>query len=107
MNFYVAMKDLGIMTSDEAITQCSNYVFCENIKGTLPDVGKLKSIYNNKSQINNLLSTNAGTPMTEDWYWSSTNYYGSPEKDAVSMVHGETDVNTTGNFYVRPVLTSW
>ena len=101
------MKDLGIMTSDEAITQCSNYVFCENIKGTLPDVGKLKSIYNNKSQINNLLSTNAGTPMTEDWYWSSTNYYGLPEKDAVSMVHGETDVNTTGNFYVRPVLTSW
>ena len=107
MDFYVAMKDLGIMTSDEAITQCSNYVFCENIKGTLPDVGKLKSIYNNKSQINNLLSTNAGTPMTEDWYWSSTNYHGSPEKDAVSMVHGETDVNTTGNFYVRPVLTSW
>ena len=61
MGFYVAMKDLGNMTWSNANSQCRNYSFCGNVKGTLPTREQLLSIYQNKSRVNSLLSTNGGT----------------------------------------------
>ena len=47
MNFYVAMKDLGEMNRNDAISQCSRYTFCGNI--ILPQVsGKQKNERRNK-----------------------------------------------------------
>ena len=107
MNFYVAMKDLGQLTWSDAYTQCSNYSFCGNVKGTLPTKDQLVTIYNNKSSINNLLSDNRGVKMTEAYYWSSTGTdYGY--RYNVGMFGGDCGwASDNYNYYVRPVLTSW
>ena len=108
MGFYVAMKDLGYMIWSNANSQCRNYSFCGNAQGTLPTRDQLLSIYQNKSRVNSLLSTNGGTKMTENWYWSSTDnghhgYY------FVNMSDGNVSLNYSGSgyYYVRPVLASW
>ena len=108
MGFYVAMKDLGNMTWSNANSQCRNYSFCGNVKGTLPTREQLKTLYSNKSRVNTLFSTNGGTQLTNSYYWSSTyddyGYY--------YFVHmSDGDVNYTYNnrdgHYVRPILTSY
>ena len=108
MGFYVAMKDLGRMTWSSANSQCQNYSFCGNVKGTLPTREQLLLIYQNKSRVNSLLSTNGGTKMTNDWYWSSTlddnygNYY------VVGMSNGSSNwYDMNDGYYVRPVLASY
>ena len=107
MDLYVALQDLVIMNWTNASNKCYSYVFCGNVKGTLPTVSQLVSIYNNKSRVNSLLSANGGTKMTEDWYWSST-YYG-----AYRIVNMSTGSDRDGgaydrNYYAaRPVLASF
>ena len=100
------MKDLGYMGWSNANNQCQNYSFCSNVKGTLPTVDQLKSIYQNKSRVNSLLSTNGGTQLTNSYYWSSngnsyTTYY------IVDMSSGSVGGSVLGRYYVRPVLASW
>ena len=107
MNFYVAMKDLGYMDLSSAYSQCENYSFCGNVKGTLPTSEQLVILYNNKSTVNNLLSTNGGTKMSEAWYWSSI-YDGYTHNAIVHMSNGNTGYgHRSGDFYFRPVLTSY
>ena len=110
MNFYVAMHDLGKMDWNSAYYKCLSYIFCNNSKGSLPTANQLLSIYNNKSQINTLLSTNSGTNLHEYFYWSSTSIYGD-KFSTVRMVSGDLCYNCFENdskdVYVRPVLTSW
>ena len=109
MGFYVAMKDLGLISQNVAIGKCQNYSFCGNVKGTLPTREQLLSIYQNKSRVNSLLSTNGGTQLTDDNYWSST-YYGSDDCFFVDMSDGSVHFgyNNCGSIsYVRPILTSW
>ena len=106
MGFYVALRDLGSMNWTSANSQCQNYSFCGNVKGTLPTKDQLFTLYNNKSRVNSLLSTNGGTQLTNSWYWSSTdggsNYY-----YVVNMSDGHVNDRYNSNFYVRPVLASW
>ena len=103
MGFYVAMRDLGQMYWFEANNQCQNYSFCGNVKGSLPTKDQLLTLYNNKSRVNSLLSTNGGTQLTNSYYWSSTSigyyYY------LVNMSNGTVLYDYSG--YVRPVLASW
>ena len=106
MNFYVAMKDLGVMDWINAYNQCSIYTFCDNVKGTLPTVDQLLSIYSNKLRINTLLSTNGGTEMTESYYWSSIRY-GSDRYCIVNMSDGNNICSYGYGSTTRPVLTSW
>ena len=112
MNFYVAMRDLGKMSWHDADSSCQSYVFCNNLKGTLPERGQLSTIYSNKSTINSLLATNCGTQLTEYWYWTST-YRGYTPNFAtyyysVNMSDGDMDYYSTSVQYpVRPILTSW
>ena len=107
MNFYVGLTDLGKMQLSSVFSQCSSYVFCGNFKGTLPTKDQLVTIYNNKSRVNTLLSTNGGTQLTESAYWSST-----PDSSAyyyiVRMSNGEVSHGYSyTNGYVLPVLTSY
>ncbi len=109
MNFYIAIKDLGRMNWTNANSQCQNYSFCGNVKGTLPTLDQLKTLYNNKSQVNSLLSTNGGTKMREGSYWSST--YDSDDDYYYIVDMSDGDVggyygSPNGN-YVRPVLASY
>ncbi len=106
MGFYVAMRDLGDMTWSNANSQCQNYLFCGNVKGTLATKNQLLTLYNNKSRVNSLLSTNGGTQLTNSYYWSSTSY-GSTNYYIVHMSNGHVSNNNNYNYYVRPVLTSW
>ena len=75
------------------------------VQGTLPTKDQLLSIYQNKSRVNSLLSTNGGTQLTNSYYWSSTgsgNYY------VVNMSSGYYNWDYMSySYYVRPVLTSW
>ena len=106
MNFYVAMQDLGYMTWINARSQCKSYVFCGSLKGTLPTKDQLVTIYNNKSSVNSLLSTNGGTQLTNSYYWSSS--HGSSYYYFVNMSDGGvSNTNAYGYSYARPVLDSW
>ena len=106
MNFYVAMKDLGTMNWSSANSSCQNYSFCGNLKGTLPTKDQLLTMYNHKSSLNSLLSTNGGTKLTEGWYWSST---GNAYHYTVNMSNGDVHGGNYTSYYpyVRPVLTKW
>ena len=106
MNFYVAMKDLGKLTWTSANSQCQSYLFCGNIKGTLPTKDQLVTLYNNKFRVNTLLSTNGGTQLS-GYYWSSTSY-SKYDYYFVNMSNGSLDWDyVTYSSYVRPVLTSY
>ena len=106
MNFYIAMKDLGRMTLTSTESQCSSHVFCDSLKGTLPSKDQLVTIYNNKSRVNSLLSTNGGTQLTNSYYWSST-YYGNTNYYIVDMSDGTVYYGNYDTYYVRPVLASY
>ncbi len=108
MDFYVAVKDLGRMPWSSADFSCQSYSFCGNVNGVLPTKEHLLTIYNNKSAVNNLLSTNGGTKMSEGWYWSST--YGGNAYYLVSMSIGDiySGYYTNNDYsYVRPILASY
>ncbi len=111
MNFYVAMKDLGYMTWDNARNYCAAYSFCDNLKGTLPTKNQLVTMYNNKSSLNSLLSTSGGTNLSNGYYWSSTNYYGGGYNGyyVVGISNGEVSYDLNGDHgnSVRPVLASY
>ena len=112
MDFYVAMRDLGTMNWSNANYLCQSYVFCGNVKGTLPTKEQLLSTYNNKSVVNSLLSTNGGTQLANADYWSSTGNYGSSVGYyyyIVNMLGGNVlgYSSNNGNTNARPVLTSW
>ena len=106
MNFYVAMGNLGSMDFYGANSSCRSYVFCGNAKGTLPSKSQLQTIYNNKSTINSLLSTNGGTKMSDWYYWSSTDDGGN-DNYVVDMSDGHVSYGYNRYCYVRPVLASW
>ena len=107
MNFYVAMRDLGYINWGDAYRECQKYAFCSNVNGKLPTKEQLRSIYNNKSQVNTMLAANGGTQLINGRYWSSTSvgsyYY------FVNMSDGSETYNYNSNYvsYVRPILTSW
>ena len=108
MCFYVAIKDLGYINWDDANSQCQSYAFCGNIKGTLPTKEQLLSIYNNKSQINSLLSTNGGTQLSNRRYWSSTEDYNDSYTSGFFIVMmSDGSVYSDHYFedsYARPIL---
>ena len=63
-----------------------------------------KTLYNTKSAVNSLLSTNGGTQLTNNWYWSST---GAAYYYVVNMSNGSEDQHlshTNRGYSVRPVL---
>ena len=110
MDFYVAMKDLGQMNWNSASSRCLNYSFCGNLKGTLPSRDQLFIMYENKSLLNSLLSTNGGTRLTDGQYWSSTlpGRYGYHY--FVHISDGNVDGYWRDNFsngYVRPVMVNY
>ena len=108
MNFYVAMKDLGLtMTWSKANSSCQNYSFCDNLKGILPTKDQLLTIYKNKSSLESLLTAHGGKKFsTNDYYWSST--YGDYDYLIMAMSSGNVynhDYSTSN--YIRPVLVSY
>ena len=106
-NYFIGMKDLGYMDWDSANNTCQNYSFCGNIKGQLPTSTHLENIYKNKSTINNILSTNGGTKLTNKTYWSSSSYHnmGSGYREYVNMSNGIVS-HSSGQYpnYVRPIV---
>ena len=108
MNFYIAMQDLSMMMNwTSANSSCQSYAFCGNVKGALPTLDQLKTLYNNKSRVNTLLLINGGTQLTNNYYWSST-YYGSYGYSIVDMSSGDYSWDGLVNYgYVLPVLASW
>ena len=91
MNFYITLQDMGDMTWEEANKE---YLFCGNLKSSLPSKNQLVTIYNNKSTLNNLLSTNGGKTLTEAAYWSAT-------KSSITYRHYVVNMSTgyEGEYY--------
>ena len=108
MNFYVALRDLGYTDWNSANNQCQSYSFCGNVKGTLPTLDQLQSLYNNKSQLSSLFWVNEGKQFINTEYWSST--YNS-DRDcyySVNMSGGYVINNGYfGKAYARPILASY
>ena len=111
MTFYVAMQDIQKSPWTTSKDICENYTFCGNLKGLLPSKAQLITIYQYKAEVNNLLTSYGGTTLSQDNYWSSTEWsnFQSSGVEIVSMATG----NTTGTgyyygpFYARPILASW
>ena len=72
MEFYVAMKDIGVFEWSDADSSCRNHSFCSGINGKLPTKNQLETIYNNKSSLNNLMLANTGNKLVEGFYWSAS-----------------------------------
>ena len=107
MDFYIAMKDLDNMSCNNAINACSSYVFCNTVKGVLTSFSHLKIMYDNKSSLNSLLSTNGGTKLTERDYWSSSTGMNDTCL-TVDMSNGNYDFLSNSNkLSVRPILYSY
>ena len=114
MDFYVAMQDLGKMDWNSANNQCSSYIFCDSTRGILPNIYQLKTIFENKSTINNLLLTNGGNRFFDDsYYWSST-YNGGSTYNTINMYNGYIyrgiygwETQDDDILYFRPILISW
>ena len=71
MDFYVALKDVGVMEFPYAKSACNGYSFCKYAGGILPSTSQLSQIYKNKSYINNLLQKYGGKPIGSVTYWAS------------------------------------
>ena len=108
MDFYVAMEDLGTMTWSSANSSCQNYSFCGNLKGTLPSVCQVLTMYNNKFLLESLLLKNGGAKFVESFYRVSTGYstYGHYIVD-MSDAAVEGGYYDDKYYYVRPVLVNY
>ena len=60
------------ITGAPAAEYCANFTFPNNKKGYLGALGEWKAVYNNKTEINNILSLIGGTTLKNDYYWTST-----------------------------------
>ena len=109
MSFYVAMKNFGIMNWNSVNSSNNKYVFCGNVRGILPSKDQLLIMYQNKSALNYLLSTNGGEELLNSYYWSST--YGSRNYPyVVDMSNGGLATSYTDDYIqnpVRPILVSY
>lgn len=79
---------------------------CEDIFCRIPTSKELSIIYDNKEEINKIMSENGGEPLKDEIYWSSSEYGGSN-----AWYQGFSDGYINGNGYgkndseyVRPVL---
>ena len=73
MNFYIALKDAGKDYFYDLSQAISEYRFCNTIQGgRLPTINQLQTIYQNKTELNTLLSENNGIQIYNDKYWSAT-----------------------------------
>lgn len=64
------------ITGAPAAEYCANVTFPNNKKGYLGALGEWKAVYDNKTEINNMLSLIGGTTLmsNRDNYWTSTQY---------------------------------
>ena len=112
MDFYVAMKDLEDMNWYDANSRCQSTQFCTHSYGTLPSTSHFYSIYQNKTNLDNLLSSNKGTAVTGR-YWTSSIYNKSDNSHFTSQIstssinnYGPGGGNNSNEYKVRPILTS-
>ena len=111
MDFYVAMKDLEDMNWYDANSRCQSTQFCTHSYGTLPSTSHFYSIYQNKTNLDKLLSSNKGTAVTgRYWTSSSYNYFDHfTTQISTSSINsvGPGSQGNSGKHQVRPVLVSW
>ena len=117
-SIFVSLKNIGPLNNNDnwntAQKQCLAYQFCQNIKGTMPSLEQLRSIYNKKSYLNNQFSSFQGDLLQDSWYWSSTPYsdsYGYSGHMTLNMSDGLTNGwngdRVAMQTYLRPILTSY
>ncbi len=113
MDFYIAMRNLGQKNWYAGDQACKDYIFCGSIKGSLPTYKQLQTIYKNKDELNNLLSSNGGTKIIDSFssrYWSSTvqgNDPYDPDHGNIDMYFGSpngTSVPNSHPSYILPVF---
>src|SRR5574344_1260823 len=87
-----------------AASYCNSYSTAGTSAGDwwLPSLKDLNTIYTNKTAINAGLTKAGGTTLTENWYWSSTEY-GSGYAWGLTVSYGTGLDGKGNNFYVRAV----
>ena len=71
MNFYISIENATSKYWDEADRRAQYYIPCIE-EGKLPTLEQLRTIYDNKETLNNLLVHNGGEKILDAYYWSST-----------------------------------
>ena len=91
------------ITGAPAAEYCANYTFPNNKKGYLGAFGEWKDVYNNKTEINNMLSLIGGTTLKNSTYWTSTqrDRYNSWKYDIYYGYPG-TSYKYISDYYTRP-----
>ena len=78
---------------------------CEDIFCRIPTSREMSIIYENKDEINQLMTEHGCEPLKEDWYWSSSEYsYGIAWAQYFSIGYISYSGKYGYNYYVRPVL---
>ena len=117
MSFYVALQDIAPYHEGrvekvgwiQGRYACEEYTFCGNLNGKLPSLDQLQTIYNHRGGLDYLLSTNGGSELIGDYYWSSSEYAGYRDHYCLSMADGDEKRGGTTNWnnYARPILDSY
>ena len=104
MNFYIAMKDTADANWENANRSCANYVFCNDLKGSLPTKWELIDMSKEKSSLNSLLTQNGGSKIYGS-HWSST-YVSDGYHYTVDISDGKTYDDSSDEYahLARPVF---
>jgi hypothetical protein len=52
-----------------------SYAFADGAIGYIPSLGELREMFKHKSEINEAIRIVGGTPIRNEWYWSSTQHF--------------------------------
>ena len=65
-----------LFTKDETVIRLiATYSFPDGANGYVPSLGEMRELFRYQSEINAALRKVGGTPVVDDWYWTSTQHY--------------------------------
>ena len=101
MDFYVGLYDLGEMMWGSAYDAAKNYIFCDNLKGSLPsyynEIGWMLS-----NDLDDVLLKYGGYPvLSSEFYWTGTSCDGGYYSRSI---YGKGCTPGNISHFVRPVL---
>lgn len=65
-----------LFTNEETVMRLiATYSFPDGANGYVPSLGEMRELFRYQSEINAALRKVGGTPVIDDWYWTSTQHY--------------------------------
>lgn len=101
---YLAGTNDGYSDGAPAAEACANYTFPSGVKGYLPALGELTTVYNNRTTVASAMPLIGGTKMSANQYWSSTQF-GGCDSWCQDFAGGTSSNGKSRTVYVRAFST--